>query len=360
MRELGYRPCLALAPTGEGAWLLAAAGRWEAVSDLDTLRSALAALPLEALVEEPRARDALGGSGLKCIGDLLRLPRAGLVQRLGPGPLARLERALGQAPDPRSTYCPAARFRGRLTLSGEVLGSQGLVFPARRLLLELNGFLRARDLGTRELRWRLLHDDLPPTGLRLGLLKPERDAERLLDLLRQRLERVELGAPVIGLELRAHRLEACPPGTADMFGAAGAVGEEGHRWLERLQVRLGRERVRGICLVADHRPERAWSHCPPGTTGSPACRPGRPVWLLARPQPLELRDGRPWYQGSLCLEPERERIESGWWDGQEVRRDYFVAHTRQGERLWVYRDLQGERGWFLHGVFAMPGSGPRQ
>jgi protein ImuB len=46
-----------------------------------------------------------------------------------------------------------------------------------------------------------------------------------------------------------------------------------------------------------------------------------------------------------------ERVESGWWDGADVARDYFLAETPGGERLWVYRDRRS-RDWFLHGLFA--------
>jgi protein ImuB len=51
------------------------------------------------------------------------------------------------------------------------------------------------------------------------------------------------------------------------------------------------------------------------------------------------------------LETSRERIESGWWDGAEIRRDYFIARDAQGTRLWIFRELDGARRWFLHGVF---------
>ena len=47
----------------------------------------------------------------------------------------------------------------------------------------------------------------------------------------------------------------------------------------------------------------------------------------------------------------RERIESGWWDGNDVARDYFVARNARGLRLWIYRELRGEQRWFLHGIF---------
>ena len=46
-----------------------------------------------------------------------------------------------------------------------------------------------------------------------------------------------------------------------------------------------------------------------------------------------------------------ERIESGWWDGNDVRRDYFVAEDRQGARLWVFRERGGNGKWYLHGIF---------
>jgi protein ImuB len=77
----------------------------------------------------------------------------------------------------------------------------------------------------------------------------------------------------------------------------------------------------------------------------------RPLWLLNAPLPLDVQDGRPHLDGALELEPDAERIESGWWDGNDVRRDYFVACDAAGARLWVYRELSADGGWWLHGVF---------
>jgi protein ImuB len=49
---------------------------------------------------------------------------------------------------------------------------------------------------------------------------------------------------------------------------------------------------------------------------------------------------------------EPERIETGWWDGAEVRRDYFIARDVNGVRLWIFREHAPPRGWYLHGIFA--------
>src|SRR5690606_16454666 len=69
----------------------------------------------------------------------------------------------------------------------------------------------------------------------------------------------------------------------------------------------------------------------------------RPAWLLPEPQPIDASGYR------LTAGP--ERIESGWWDGGDVARDYFVAYDRRGARCWVFRERREPYGWYLHGFF---------
>ena len=47
-----------------------------------------------------------------------------------------------------------------------------------------------------------------------------------------------------------------------------------------------------------------------------------------------------------------ERIESGWWRGRSVRRDYWRVETVSGQRFWLFRQLGGDGQWFLHGEYA--------
>ena len=44
-----------------------------------------------------------------------------------------------------------------------------------------------------------------------------------------------------------------------------------------------------------------------------------------------------------------ERIETGWWYGPCIRRDYYRVETNAGW-WWVYRDLTTQ-DWMLHGRF---------
>jgi protein ImuB len=104
--------------------------------------------------------------------------------------------------------------------------------------------------------------------------------------------------------------------------------------------------------VPDHRPELAWQPAEPGGSIAIASASNpRPLWLLAEPKPLRTNPDGAW-PGSLSILSGPERIESGWWDGNDVRRDYFVARSSAGARFWVFRERSGTSGWFVHGVFA--------
>ena len=138
------------------------------------------------------------------------------------------------------------------------------------------------------------------------------------------------------------------------------------RLLERLRARLGDEQVQRIEAVADHRPERA-SRCVPVQGPLPLAAPLpvapsdlpllRPAWLLPEPLPLAERDALPLLQGRpLQLISGPERIESGWWDGDLVVRDYFIAQAVDGSLVWLYcsrlPSQPGEVNWYLQGRFA--------
>jgi protein ImuB len=348
---LGYRCTCCLAPTPGGALTLAGQGQGRVIAGRTALRSALAALPATALGFDRRGRADLAAMGLRRVSDLLRLPRVGLAKRFGIELVQQLRRLLGEEPDPRQAFVPPAHYTGRLDLPAEVPEAAALVFACRRLVDELCGWLLGRQAGVRRLEWRLGHAGLPDTVFTLGASTPGRDPGLWLALLRERLGRLTLPAPVRTLALAAGAVQPLPPGPLDLFPELAAASALDPGLVDRLRARLGAAAVRGLQALPDHRPERAWRWCPPGEPGPGRGRADRPLWLLPEPRPLEVRGGRPWYGGPLDLGEERERIETGWWDGHEVVRDYFMATTGGGERLWVYRECHGRRGWFLHGLF---------
>ena len=184
-----------------------------------------------------------------------------------------------------------------------------------------------------------------------------RDADYLLGLLEEQLERLQLPAAVEAITLTVEQMSPLSLPGADLFAAGNAEQEgDGLLFLERLRNRLGVDAISGMCLAPEHRPERAWQVCEPAQNPAGKQSEGilpagqRPVWLLDMPVVLGVVDGKPYMEGVLMLQPVRERIETGWWDRQGIRRDYFVASNSRGGCFWIFRELQGKERWFLHGI----------
>ena len=354
--QLGYSAGHALAPTPAAAGLLARNRPGSEVVERVALQAVVAPLPLACLTRDRQARALVRHIGLETVGDVLTLPRAEFARRAGPQLVTLLDRVLGAVPDPRTEWSPPARFTQTVELLGEITQSTALVFPARRLMVALCGFLRGLGGGAQHLQWTLQHRDAALTGFTQGLLDPSRDPDHMLEVFRERIERLTLSAAVIAVTLQVDDWQAFVERNLVLpVGDAAAVPDQA--LLERLGNRLGEHCVRGLRCLADHRPERAWRLCRPDEAdddrlaSTPAAYGlSQPPWLLPQPRPLRDCDGVPEYGGMLRLESLPERIESGWWDGFDIARDYFIAHSPAGERLWVFRDRRGG-GWYLHGLF---------
>ena len=350
LAALGFHGHTAVAPTPLGASLLARTGREPAMTDQGDLAVALGELPLAYLDLPDPDLEALRGLGLQQIADCRKLPRDGLARRLGTRFLNDLDRAFGHRPDPRPAFQPPESFDQELPLPAEVTSTQALIFAVRRLVLALCGFLQGRDRGVQHYTLCLFHRDAPADELRLELVSPSRDADHLLALLQERLDRFELQAPVETIALRADKLLPLADNHPRLFAEDRDSADTAERLMERLQAHLGQEAVTGIRPAADYRPEHAWRPCTPGPRQAVSHCPERPLWILERPRPLDTRDGQPIHDGHLEILQGPERIESGWWDGQDVARDYYTARTAAGERLWIFHDLRND-DWFLQGWF---------
>lgn len=379
LREQGFSVRDAAAPTLLGAdWLARADDEvGDEIRDGDNaeggpcvdaagLAAALDRLPLARLSEalSPACVARLAGFGVHALGAARRLPGGALARRIGPEALALMGRAYGEVADPRPAFCFPQRFDMALELPATVEAAPALVFAGQRLVQALAGWLTARQAGVRECRLHLGHgtgrQGREPTLLALGFSEPLRDGERMLGVLRERLSRLELPAPVSSLRLAADDPVPLAGRSQTLFARDGASPEGMAALVERLRARLGDAQVTGRVWAADHRPEAATRVTAQGGVeggGESRAVPPRPLWLLAQPQALAERQGRPQHRGPLTLLAGPERIESGWWDGGEdgpgdLRRDYYVALGPDRRWLWIYRDWRPPGGWFLHGYFS--------
>ena len=384
---------MAAAPTATAAAVLARAEPASPALRKLPVHQRLDALPLNAATQawqiEPRLVELLHGIGCRTLGDVRMLPRSGAQRRGAAALLAAIARAHGHVADPQSWFEPPRTFEMGLELLHRADDAAMLVFATQRLVQPLAGWLAQQWLAAARLTLVLRHETsvrraLPDTPITLAFGDPTRDAAQIQLLLRERLQRTALAAPVYALVLKLDQAVNHAGREAALWREAGVASSENARALfDRLAARIGPERVQRALLVADHRPERAMKWLPAQET-RPEVREKRPVraelveaprqgfdglspngrgtaggvrptWLLPEPQRLQedAAFGRPLHQGTpLMLDGRAERIEAGWFDGALISRDYHVAQSKDHRWLWVFRERRGDTAhWYLHGVF---------
>ena len=343
---------LAVAATPLAALWLARASDNVICQDLPATRAALAPVPLSALqLASPLAR-RVEGFGLRRVGDLLALPRAALGARLGKLVVIDLARALGEIADPQTCFIFPEQFEQGLELPAPVDAAPVLLFAAHRLIAALSGWLTARNGAVREIECLIDHGHGVTTALPLAFSAPVHAAARIERVLKESLDALSLAAPALGLRLRVQAQEPREARSHALFDGAGQRHEALAELMDRLVARLGPQAVQGLACHSDHRPELASRPVPDKSASRPMAPPPRPLWLVHPPEALREVHGRPQRAGALTLAAGPERIESGWWDGADARRDYFIAIDSAGRRLWIFRDPHLPGGWFLHGWFA--------
>jgi protein ImuB len=397
---------MAWAPTPLAALALARQGLCDGLRP--PLAPLLDALPLAALSAAHAQQPMLARLGCTRLGQLRQLPRAALGRRFGTALLLALDQAYGEAQEAPAWISLPERFQARLELPYRIEHAGALLHHAQGLLAQLCGWLAARQAGVCRLRLHWLHDSLrareagPGGELGLATAEPTRDMGHLGRLLGERLLRLSLAAPVGELRLEAGEILPLAPPNASLLARsddAPQAREPLHQLLERLSLRLGEQRVRGVRLQPDHRLDamqqwQPWQPAPrarargrravmeamgamgamSATGSADATQPPRPspppsplfdgpagpqpTWLLDPPQRLATQQDRPLYQGPLQQLAGPQRIESGWWDratpGQQ--RDYYLFRSERAGLLWIFHGRlsgpgEADAGWFLHGVF---------
>lgn len=368
----GLQLCVGTAPTVRGAWLLAqSAPPHTVINGTGTkFRLLLDFLPVNLLESAQAHLEVIRGIGCKTLADLRRLPRGGMARRFGTDLLMELDQAYGDAPDPQKWFEAPEYFQQKMELMAQVENAGMLLLPVQRMIEQMCGWLASRYAAVSAFSLILHHEyslrqPHRSTPINIRLSEQSDDPGHLMILLRERLERTKLMAPVCGLELIADEITAGIEANLELFPTAQSEATSLNRFIEKLSSRLGPQAIASLQAVSDYRPECSQRFSPSGIGGF-SCRgthrdkiPSeliRPAWLMETPLELKLQRQRPVYGSLLKLISGPERIEAGWWDDGAITRDYFIAENNLGQLLWIYCEHNStgdnkKKDWYLQGLF---------
>jgi protein ImuB len=410
----GLQTCAAVADTVGCAWAVARYGKVPIVAK-GAAREVLSPLPLAALRIDTETVMALAQAGLKRIADVLERPRAPLAARYGQDFVRRIDQALGREDEPINPRLPVPTAMAEQRFPDPIGREEDVLGTIEKLAHELDRVLERRGEGARLMKVALFRSDGKVQRLEFGTAAPLRDPARVRRLFADRLavlgDACDPGFGFDMLRLSAVVTERLDPQQTGLSGGGDDAADLAHL-IDRLGARFGLRRVCRLQPCNTHIPEFAAAAVPahaaafPGRSalrsgalqtrdrpnversrisGAPLRRctasgtrdeeldslsPSRPIRLFQRPEPIEalaeVPDGPPvrfrWRRvlHEVAAVEGPERIAMEWWrdrEGNALTRDYFRVESRDGARVWLFREgLFGRETsqprWFLHGLFA--------
>ncbi|NVD07016.1 DNA polymerase Y family protein [Vibrio sp. JPW-9-11-11] len=338
--DLNYHYASGFSPLS--AMLLAKSATNHITLDKEQLIKKVGRFPLSATELTSKQIDTLQRVGIDKLSDLLATPMPELARRFDIELVNYIGRLMGQFKHPIDFYHPPEQFERYRELLFDIETIQWLEKPLRTLLDQLEAFLTLRNHVAYELELILEQRDHADASLRFYSASGDYLATRWMTLCQLTMESLQLEAPVQGLTLRLIRGGELESNSPDLFNGQQEAQSE-LELIGLLQAKLGNDQVCKIAPNHDPRPEKATLLCEPTQSIPPptATQRLRPTFLLAQPQPLT-------EQVQFQLGP--ERIVAGWWDGDDITRDYFIARSCEGRWLWVFRNQN--QHWFVHGLFS--------
>ena len=379
----------------QAATSLIAIGRLQLLRAGHKLPARVADMPMYTLAATRPHLAVLERTGCRTWGDLLALPRDGVARRFGAPLLAALDQARGALPEAYVWRVLPERFEQKIELDALVIQAPALMAGVNALLVQLHAWLLGRQSGLCALKliWHLdKRRDVPPTGeLLVRTAQPAQDLQHVARLITERLNQVNLSAPVHSitlLSLETVSLRDAAAATASLLIEPKQQGTSSTQFIERLSARLGPASVQVWQPQADHRPEAMQRWVTAGvdvnaiksvasSVGIYSARGLKdskndikidalfPTWLLRQPLKLASKAGAPLHQGALVKLAGPQRLEATGWllaDSSDILpalRDYFIYRSSQGVLLWIYSERlaiserdQTQREWYLQGVFA--------
>jgi len=355
--------------------------------------AALAPLPIQALRLPPETVELLHSLGIDRIGPLERLPRKELDCRFGPQLLKRWDQALGRLAEPIPVEPFAPQFAARHEMEHPAANVETVSWVLGRLAQRIAEMLACRGRGAVRLECRLDCQAGAPVAFAVGFFQPTASPRHLSQLTAMHLERISLASPVTAVALDATLTGPLDHHQEELFADHPTRGSLRLLALlvDRLTGRLGRHSVLRPRLRPEAQPELAYQYDPLVWGAKPGERRQKPLAAESRghrknsrppkapgavsrnedlpPRPLRLF-GQPVALAAISAVPEGppfsfrwhgcehritrswgpERIETGWWRGRSIARDYYRVELATGHRFWLFRNLDDGR-WFLHGKF---------
>ena len=361
LTKYGYSFKIAVAPTPRAALIIGKSELNTNVWDISNLNATVSSIDLNYLDLQKKDMKKFLDLGVRTLGDVYRLPRAGILKRFSSDVLKVIDQLYGRVADLPKSIVNDDFFTKLVDvdLAGNMFSFENCM---RSILYDLNIFLKRRTAKTRSLKW-FFFSKKSLKKMNVKLNSEVSDPEFLLNETKNKIKRIFLDEMPDKVGLYVDDVRHYSFQTTDLFSSKNKEApKSSEKYINDIIQNYGVNIVYQVLTKPSCVPERTFDIYDSGCVSykntlasrvsfSTKGKNHRPTWLLKNPKQLTVKNGHVEFEGSLEIISDRERLVSGWWDGDEVARDYFIAKNSDHRLFWIFKDLKNDKKWYLHGIF---------
>ena len=361
LKKYKYFMKITVAPTPCAAVIIAKSNLQKNIWDISNLNATVSDIDLRFLGLQERDLRKFSNIGVKTLGDVYRLPRIGILERFSSDVLKKIDQLYG-----RVNSFPNISLHDDFFIKVIDVDSANdtALFEnyIRSILYELNIFLNKRASKVKLLKW-FFFSNKSFKQVTINLNNCSSDTDFLLEQTRMKVRRILSNETVDQVRLYVDDIKPYSFQTRDLFLSKNIeISENSNKYISHIILNYGSNIAYKILKKPSYIPERTYHFCDPFSdlqegvisekdSARTTQKLYRPTWLLQKPKQLRIKNGHIEFEGCLKIISDRERVISGWWTGDEVARDYFVAKDSNHRLFWIFKDLKNDKKWYLHGVF---------
>lgn len=358
LKKINFFFSYSVTPVKLASMVLSKDFRKSIILEKNALASVLNAISIDHISINLPDLHCLNDIGIKNLGDYKKLPLKGLHERLPINVINLIDELYGELILSNKSYLLQRNFHQSLDFIEPSSSANIIFYYVKIILSQLKIFLAERALITNCVKIFLTGNNFKK-NVGVSFSKPSRNVDLILSHIENKFSSIKLESEINQIAIKVD-LNDCRKinQNGDLWGDNYFLNSSYDQVVEKVKASFGGKSLFSLSCNFSHVPEKKYKknyllvgnksakkHCCKMESIS-----GRPLWLLEVPRKLIFKNGKIYLNGYITIVSERERIVTGWWQS-EIARDYFIAITKNHLKIWVYKEINSEQNWYLHGIF---------
>ncbi|OUV02449.1 MAG: hypothetical protein CBC42_06605 [Betaproteobacteria bacterium TMED82] len=315
---------------------------------------------MQSILEAHSSLETLFQLGIKTISQMMILPKKGAMLRFGKDLIRAVDRSFDLDDNKHKYHTNLIFYEEEFPLNDQVNTLKSFISTINYSLNKILLWMKQNYYEIQTIKIDLISTKKPGESqeknqtISIDLSEPTQSANKFLSIFINKINYTAILHPIEKIVFMIPRIEILRVKSNDFFTPTNGSKKSLNELFDIIESRIGEEKIYCYSMRDDYAPELKMVQTPvtSNTSQEKLLIPNEHqnlTWLLESPLKLEVKNNIPLYEGILIFQGGPERIEANWWTKNPIRRDYFIAETKEKKRIWVFRTP--DKSWYLQGIF---------